>query len=157
MFRVSRRVDYGLRLLIALAAEQEAGSQATSRLAEKLDIPLAFLHQIGRSLIQANILRSSPGPGGGLRLNQAPDKVTLLQVLEVLDGPVRLSACLEQSGSNGHSTMNPSAQAWSTIQENLIHQLREIRLSMLAQQAVEQEKGFYPVPGYAAQNSAIPA
>ncbi len=157
MFRVSRRVDYGLKLLIALAAEQEAGSQATSRLAERLDIPLAFLHQIGRSLIQASILRSSPGPGGGLRLNQSPDKVTLLQVLEVLDGPVRLSSCLEQSGSNGHSAVNPSARAWSSIQECLVEQLSQIRLSALAQQAMEQDKEYFPIPGYTARNSAVTA
>ena len=73
MFRVSRRVDYGLRLLIALASDSAEGPQSTASLAEKLDIPLAFLHQIGRSLIQAGILKASPGPGGGLRLNRSPE------------------------------------------------------------------------------------
>ncbi len=157
MFRVSRRVDYGLRLLIALAAEQEAGSQATSRLADKLDIPLAFLHQIGRSLIQAGILRSSPGPGGGLRLNQNPDNITLLQVLEVLDGPVRLSACLDEPGLKASETSSPSVQAWTNVQEKLTQQLREICLSMLVQQSKEQEKGFYPLRDFNGHKNAVAA
>ncbi len=154
MFRVSRRVDYGLRLLIALAADQNAGSQATSRLAERLDIPLAFLHQIGRSLIQAGILRSSPGPGGGLRLNQSPDNITLLQVLEVLDGPVKLSACLEQPPCN-EDPDQPSAQAWASIQEALIDQLNQVRLMALVEQARRESAVYFPIPEYSASSKAI--
>jgi Rrf2 family protein len=154
MFRVSRRVDYGLRLLIALAVDQNAGSQATSRLADRLDIPLAFLHQIGRSLIQAGILRSSPGPGGGLRLNQSPDSVSLLQVLEILDGPVRLSACLEQPSCN-EDPDQPSAHAWASIQESLIDQLNQIRLAYLVEQAKDQAAIYYPIPDYATSQKVL--
>lgn len=154
MFRVSRRVDYGLRLLIALAADQNAGSQATSRLAERLDIPLAFLHQIGRSLIQAGILRSSPGPGGGLRLNQSPDNITLLQVLEVLDGPVKLSACLEQPACT-EDPDQPSAQAWASIQEALIDQLNQVRLMALVEHARQQSAVYFPIPEYSGSSKAI--
>ncbi len=154
MFRVSRRVDYGLRLLIALAADQNAGSQATSRLAERLDIPLAFLHRIGRSLIQAGILRSSPGPGGGLRLNQAAENVTLLQVLEVLDGPVRLSACLEQPECDENPDQ-PSAQAWASIQESLIDHLNRVQLAQLVEQAKSQAAIYFPIPDYASSQKAI--
>jgi Rrf2 family protein len=154
MFRVSRRVDYGLRLLIALAADQNAGSQATSRLAERLDIPLAFLHQIGRSLIQAGILRSSPGPGGGLRLNQSPENVTLLQVLEVLDGPVRLSACLDQTPCT-EDPDQPSAQAWASIQEALIDQLNQVRLMALVEHARQQSAVYFPIPDYSSSSKPI--
>jgi Rrf2 family protein len=154
MFRVSRRVDYGLRLLIALAADQNTGSQATSRLAERLDIPLAFLHQIGRSLIQAGILRSSPGPGGGLRLNQSAENITLLQVLEVLDGPVKLSACLEQPPCN-EDPDQPSARAWATIQESLIDQLNQVRLMALVEHARRESPVYFPMPEYSASSKAI--
>lgn len=154
MFRVSRRVDYGLRLLIALAADQNAGAQATSRLADRLDIPLAFLHQIGRSLIQAGILRSSPGPGGGLRLSQTPEEISLLQVLEVLDGPVRLSACLEQP-SCSEDPDQPSAQAWASIQQSLIDHLNQVRLTSLVEQARTQPTVYYPVPEYTPAGKAI--
>ena len=147
MFRVSRRVDYGLRLLIALAADQNTGSQATSRLATRLDIPLAFLHQIGRSLIQAGILRSSPGPGGGLRLNQSAEEITLLQVLEILDGPVRLSACLEQPECSEDPDL-PSAEAWADIQQSLIEELTKVNLTTLVNKAKYKSAIYYPIPDY---------
>lgn len=155
MFRVSRRVDYGLKLLMALAVDQDAGAQATSRLATRLDIPLAFLHQIGRSLIQAGMVRSSPGPGGGLRLNQPAENITLLQILEALDGPMRLSTCLDQPEACGHDASCPSHQIWAGVQEKLVKELSAIRLSTLAQEAMEQGVGYYSMRDYESQNTAV--
>ena len=157
MFRVSRRVDYGLKLLIALAADDNSTAQATSRLAERLDIPLAFLHQIGRSLIQAGILRSSPGPGGGLRLNQPPEKITLLQILETLDGPVRLSACLEDPEACDEDENCASYQMWPEIQNRLTRGLGQIRLSTLAYHTQSKNNSFIPVPEFTNTGKPIAA
>lgn len=157
MFRVSRRVDYGLKLLISLAADDNTAAQATSRLAERLEIPLAFLHQIGRSLIQAGILRSSPGPGGGLRLNQAAEKITLLQILETLDGPVRLSACLEDPDACGHDENCTSYKMWSDIQSRLTRELSQIHLSTLARQAKGKNNGYVPLPDFSGAGKPIAA
>ncbi len=145
MFRVSRRVDYGLRLLIALASEPDDGPQSTASLAEKLDIPLAFLHQIGRSLIQAGILKASPGPGGGLRLNRSPESVTLRQVLEVLEGPIRLNG--EEAGEAMCSTQS----VWEKVQAQLVNELDGIRLNGLAQSGQD----FYSVAQYDSQNNPV--
>jgi Rrf2 family protein len=155
MFRVSRRVDYGLKLLVALAADQQSGSQATSKLASRLDIPLAFLHQIGRSLIQAGILRSTPGPGGGLRLNQTPEDISLLQVLEVLDGPVCLSECLED-GATENPNAYPYHQAWASIQQRLVEELSSVKISNLAKESllVKDNRG-YPIQGYKLQKGPV--
>lgn len=148
MFRVSRRVDYGLRLLIALASEPDDGPQSTASLAEKLDIPLAFLHQIGRSLIQAGILKASPGPGGGLRLNRAPESVTLRQVLEVLEGPIRLNG--EEAGEALCSTQS----VWEKVQAQLVNELDGIHLNGLAQSG-QNGASFYSVSQYDSQNNPV--
>src|SRR5512140_2589228 len=91
MFRISRRLDYGLQLMIALAQEPDNRPQATAILSEKLQIPLPFLHQIGRSLIQGRLIKATPGPHGGLRLNMPAEEITLLQIVETLEGPVCIS------------------------------------------------------------------
>lgn len=135
MFRVSRRVDYGLRLLMALAENPENGPQATALLAERLDIPLAFLHQIGRSLIQAGLIKASPGPGGGLRLNRSPEEISLRQVLEVLEGPIRLNG--SDAGDCNTETPCTTNQLWQTIQDSLIAHLDGIRLDGIAQNGLE--------------------
>ena len=69
MFKISRRLDYGLQLMIALAADTEGRPQPSAQLAKKLQIPLPFLHQIAHTLMQSGLIKASPGPRGGLRIN----------------------------------------------------------------------------------------
>lgn len=133
MFRISRRLDYGLQLMIALAQEPENRAQATAVLAEKLQIPLPFLHQIGRSLIQGRLIKATPGPHGGLRLNMSAEEVTLLQVIETLEGPICISPTLD-----GEPTQRVdnclSIPVWGELQEKLVDHLANVRLSELAAQ-----------------------
>lgn len=126
MFRVSRRLDYGLQLMIALAKEESNRPMATAVLSEKLHIPLPFLHQIGRSLIQGGMIKATPGPRGGLRLQQNPDQITLLQIIETLEGPVRVTP---EPAPNGNGVA--SRAVWEDLQQKLTTYLSTILLSSL--------------------------
>jgi Rrf2 family protein len=119
--------------MIALAQESENKAQATAVLAEKLQIPLPFLHQIGRSLIQGRLIKATPGPHGGLRLNLSPDEICLLQIVETLEGPVCISPNLDgEPGMRQDNCM--SDDVWSDLQTRLIEHLGSVRLSALADQ-----------------------
>lgn len=126
MFRVSRRLDYGLQLMIALSKDETNRSQATAALAERLHIPLPFLHQIGRALIQGGLIKATPGPHGGLRLSYPAERMTLLQIVETLEGPVRVTP--EPTGSgNGVS----SRVVWEDLRSKLTTYLSNITLQDL--------------------------
>lgn len=134
MFRISRRLDYGLQLMIALAAEPENRSQATAILAEKLQIPLPFLHQIGRSLIQGRLIKATPGPHGGLRLNMPADDISLLQIVETLEGPVCIAPGPDGESGPRSEACNTS-EVWMGLQTQLVEHLNGIRLSELSRTA----------------------
>ncbi len=136
MFRISRRLDYGLQLMIALAQEPENRAQATAVLAEKLQIPLPFLHQIGRSLIQGRLIKATPGPHGGLRLNLAAEEISLMQIVETLEGPICISPCLDGEPCQ-RSEGCMSSPVWNDLQAKLVDHLAGVRLSALAAQPVE--------------------
>ncbi len=135
MFRISRRLDYGLQLMIALAQETDNHAQATATLADKLQIPLPFLHQIGRSLIQGRLIKATPGPHGGLRLNLPAEEISLMQIVETLEGPVCISPSLEDEACEG-SDGNLSNPVWTGLQAKLVGHLSGVRLSALAAQPV---------------------
>src|SRR5512133_1030171 len=135
MFRISRRLDYGLQLMIALSQEPENRAQATAILAEKLQIPLPFLHQIGRSLIQGRLIKATPGPHGGLRLNQPAEEISLLQIVETLEGPVCISPCLDGEDCQ-RSEGCMSNPVWIELQTRLVDHLTGVRLSALAAQPI---------------------
>jgi Rrf2 family protein len=127
MFRVSRRLDYGLQLMIALSKDETNRSQATAALSERLHIPLPFLHQIGRALIQGGLIKATPGPHGGLRLSHPADRMSLLQIVETLEGPVRVTP--EPTG-NGNGLA--SRVVWEDLQSKLTTYLSNISLQDLA-------------------------
>ena len=135
MFRISRRLDYGLQLMIALAQETDNRAQATAVLAEKLQIPLPFLHQIGRSLIQGRLIKATPGPHGGLRLNLPAEEITLLQIVETLEGPICISPCLDgEPCQRADGCM--SSPVWNELQVKLVDHLSAVRLNALAAQPI---------------------
>ncbi len=135
MFRISRRLDYGLQLMIALAQEPDNRAQATAVLAEKLQIPLPFLHQISRSLIQGRLIKATPGPHGGLRLNLPADEISLMQIVETLEGPVCISPCLDgENCTRAEGCM--SNPVWNELQAKLVDHLNSVRLNALASQPI---------------------
>ncbi len=132
MFRISRRLDYGLQLMVALASQSDNNPQSTAALADRLKIPLPFLHQIGHMLMQAGLIKASPGPHGGIRLNRSPDSITLLQIVEILEGPVSLHPCPDCSnGDCDHEEDCTTQITWDMLQNKVVDHLRNITLSTM--------------------------
>ena len=135
MFRISRRLDYGLQLMIALAQEPDNHPQSTASLAEKLEMPLPFLHQIAHTLMQAGLIKASPGPRGGLRLSRPAENITALHITESLEGPITLNPCNDLEEEGPHQDKCTTDSLWSEIQERIVHQLDSVRLDVLVNQA----------------------
>lgn len=131
MFRVSRRLDYGLQLLIALGAHEGAAAQSTAALAAQLRIPLPFLHQIGHTLMQNGIIKASPGPRGGIRLNRPSDSITLYQIVESLEGPVSVHPCIKCDDQCDRGDVCSTKRTWIELEEMINGYMNRIRLKDL--------------------------
>lgn len=137
MFKISRRLDYGIQLMVALAENGKDQAIPTAALAKKLNIPLPFLHQIGHTLMQNGLIKASPGPKGGLRLTLPPEEISLLTITEALEGAVCLVNCAD-CGQKGNSEPPCTLKGlWNYLQSNLIKELSYLRLSMLIHGAVD--------------------
>ncbi len=132
MFRISRRLDYGLNLMLALASENSELPQSTASLAEKLNMPLPFMHQIAHSLMQSGLIKATPGPRGGLRLNRQTTEISVLQIIEALEGPINLNP--EGNESNLKSAL-ASTLIWDDLQQKLLLQLGGLYLEDMVTQA----------------------
>jgi Rrf2 family protein len=131
MFRVSRRLDYGLQLMTSLASDPDNHSQPTAALAEKLDMPLPFLHQIAHVLMQAGLIKATPGQKGGLRLSQLPQEISVLQVIVALEGPITLSPCQECDENCPRHQNCATLIIWNDLQDRISGHLQNIHLDML--------------------------
>jgi Rrf2 family protein len=86
--RISRTVAYALHAVLQLARLNVEGPVPCSRLATEGRMPERFLLQILRSLVTHGILGSTRGVDGGYRLERSLDDITLLEVIEAVDGPI---------------------------------------------------------------------
>lgn len=154
MFRISRRLDYGLQLMIALANDADNKPQSTASLAEKLQIPLPFLHQIGHMLMQAGMIKASPGPHGGVRLNRPANAITILQIVEILEGPVSLHPCTDCNEDCPRADSCSAQFTWNDLQDVVLRHLDGVRLDSLAETA--QKLPIYAVSVSNSQSSDVP-
>lgn len=93
---ISSKSEYGLRALSDIAQTTAHGQErpvTRSGIAERQNIPLPYLTQVLRSLVNGGLLKSNRGPAGGYTLNRAPHEISVLDVVTMLQGPVAPSGC----------------------------------------------------------------
>ena len=85
--RTSSSTGYGLLAVGHIAQNQDKGLIRSQTIAKQYNIPLEYLLKIMQQLVMANVLRSKRGPRGGFSLARSPEKITMLEVLEAVEGP----------------------------------------------------------------------
>jgi Rrf2 family protein len=116
---ISRRTDYGVRVIIDLAALPKNGRASTHEIADRQNIPAPFLAKIISQLSLSGLVSTYRGSGGGVSLARPASEISLLHVIEALDGPVRLNRCAIEPDAcprNGHC---PVHHIWAKAQTDL--------------------------------------
>jgi Rrf2 family cysteine metabolism transcriptional repressor len=93
VFGLNKKTDYGLELMIALAKNFGHGPFSLRQIAKAKKIPFKSLEQIAMPLRDAGLIEAKEGRGGGYYLTKKPKKISVAEVVEVLEGPVMLGAC----------------------------------------------------------------
>jgi Rrf2 family protein len=86
--KVSRSTGYALLAVGYIAKNQNKGIILSQAIAKQYDIPLEYLLKILQQLVRANVLRSKRGPRGGFQLAKSPSKISMLEIIEAVDGPL---------------------------------------------------------------------
>ncbi|MHC4912957.1 MAG: RrF2 family transcriptional regulator [Planctomycetota bacterium] len=94
--KVNTSTAYGLLAVGYIARNQDKGLIVSQAIAKQYNIQLEYLLKIMRQLAMANVLRSKRGPRGGYSLARSPDKITMLEVLEAVQGPLSSDLLLSE-------------------------------------------------------------
>jgi Rrf2 family protein len=92
MISITTKSPYALRALVELARLGGGGPVPIGELARRRDIPVQFLEQLFAVLRRAGVLKSQRGVKGGYSFARDPSEVTVIEVVELLDGPVGAGA-----------------------------------------------------------------
>ncbi len=88
MISITSKSPYAVRALAELGRAGERGPVPIGELARKRDVPVQFLEQLFAALRRAGILASQRGVKGGYRFAKDPSTITVLEIVELLDGPL---------------------------------------------------------------------
>ena len=116
---ISRRTDYGVRVILDLSALAEDERASTHEIADRQNIPAPFLAKIISQLSLSGLVTTFRGAGGGVKLARPASEISLLQVIEALDGPVRLNRCVIEPGACPRDDFCPVHHIWAKAQVDL--------------------------------------
>ena len=121
--QITRQADYALRAVLYLAQIGSDRRAATSHIAEEQQIPPSFLAKIVSQLSVAGLLQTSRGARGGVSLARPPEEISLLEVVEAIDGPILLNECVTNHSACSFGEDCPMRPVWCEAQAELVARL----------------------------------
>jgi Rrf2 family protein len=149
MLKLTKKADYGLIALKHLAMKDAAAS--AKEIAETYRIPLPLLAKVLQKMGRSGFLAAEHGPNGGYRLAREADRITALEVIRAIDGPIILTACFTDHGECGQSEHCNVREPLRKLHEGILKLLNDITIRDMA---AEDAEGAVPSPGGTLLNPA---
>jgi Rrf2 family iron-sulfur cluster assembly transcriptional regulator len=139
---LSNSCRYGIRAVIYIASRQKtAGNAGIKAISESLKLPTPYLAKILQQLAKHKILNSSKGPHGGFAMLKDPKKVTLLDIIEIIDGDDFFRNCVIHNGTCASVDEKrlpcPLHDDYGILREGLVNLFKKRTIYDLAKKASE--------------------
>ncbi len=131
MIRLTKAGEYGLRAVRYLVENGDESRISIGDISENKKIPEPFLRKLFKPLVQQGIINSTRGVSGGVRLAREPKEITVLEVVEALEGPLALNECLLEDASCEFLSECGMHDVWEEAQAAMAKVLRSKNLTDL--------------------------
>ncbi len=127
--QITRQADYAIQAVWYISKLGVNQRAATRQIAEEQHIPASFLAKIISQLSIAGLLQTSRGARGGVMLAKNPSEISLLEVVEAIDGPISLNECVNDEASCSFGPVCPLRTVWCDAQDDLVARLKRTNFS----------------------------
>ena len=134
--QVTREGDYGIRSVLYLSRQPYKKVSFVNEISEEYKIPRSFLAKILQKLVKAKIVRSYRGVKGGFSLARQAREISVLEVLEAIEGKLALNVCISDKRKCSFSKHCPSHILWLNVQAKVVDTLKKSNFEDLARQKV---------------------
>ena len=145
MFKLNRMTDYGAVILSALATEwrfNHGASLSATEISEKSGLTQASTAKILKTLSASGLVQSTRGKNGGYVLNAAPEAISVAAIVEAMEGPIAMTACVETSIDPCSSKNSCFLSGnWERVNQAISGALSAITLADL----IDPESHFRPI------------
>ncbi len=121
---ITRKTDYAIRCVLHLA-KRYGETVMVNEIAAERDIPKSFLAKILQTLAKAGLVESLRGVQGGFRLARKPSDISLLDVVEAMEGPVAMNICAVDKKKCSFSSTCVVHPVWVDIRKDVEYRLRQ--------------------------------
>ena len=134
--KVTTKGRYALRLMIDIAKQGQAGALVTMRqAAEREDLSVKYLEQLGGSLVKAGVLKSVRGVSGGYLLARPAEEITVGDILRATEGSSAPVACVEDEETCPRSEICAARDFWRGLDQAIESYADSVRLADLVKKA----------------------
>jgi len=132
--QLTREGDYGIRSVLYLAHQPYKKISFVTEISEEYKIPRSFLAKILQKLVKAKIVRSYRGVKGGFSLARQAKDISVLDVLEAIEGKLAMNICLADKKKCDFSRHCPIHGVWVNVQTKVTEVLKKSNFDDLARQ-----------------------
>ena len=136
--KLSTRGKYGLYAMHYLASHQGDGPQSLQSIAST-GVPKQYLEQLLGGLRRAGLIGSVRGVQGGYQIARPPEQITILDVIDALEGPLELSECTTDTGHCARSCQCPVRSVWQQLTDSINRELAGVTLGDMLKKPDECE------------------
>ena len=126
--KLSTRGRYGTRLMIELARHYGYGPTSMSQIAKNQNIPVKYLEQLVIPLKKAELITSVRGPRGGHMLARAPEKISIWELLDLLESKFTFADCLKDPNICENTDSCPVRPVWGKALNLMMKHFKETSL-----------------------------
>ncbi len=137
---VTKKAEYAISALVELAIN--SGEYISSKeIAMRQSIPPNFLPQIIATLGAKGWVEGVRGPGGGVKLLCDPQKITVREIVELIEGPIAITRCLTRGGGCSHQESCPLHNIWARAQAAMLDVLGDTTIAdvVVAKESMENK------------------
>ena len=129
MFRLNRLTDYGVVVMTQMA-QDPPGVLTAPRIAGSLGLPQPTVAKLLNALTRGGLVTSQRGATGGYRLSRAPAEITVAAIIQALEGPIALTACVHGSEEQCEvESLCPMSGNWNRVNEAIHSALDGVTLA----------------------------
>ena len=144
--QLTRAADYAVRVMVHLAGLPPETRASRAELAAAAECPEQFLSKVLQNLTRAGLVLSHRGNTGGFELPNMHRTASLLEVVEAIEGPIRLNVCLASDRACARQEWCPAHDVWVNAQAAIAEVLRGASISNLAQTAAARKNELVAEP-----------
>jgi Rrf2 family protein len=147
MFKLSKKADYGLIALKHLANHRQEHACSANEIAVEYGISATLMAKVLQKLAKQGLVAAKHGSTGGYQLARQPDKISALEVLTAIDGPVLITSCVTSHGNCDATERCSVKEPLQRVNESILNVLSMVTIAHLSEE--KQETSLVELKGLA--------